>query len=111
MFSSHKCEHEDKLIHVCTIWHSYRQQGFGVLSVGLASQTLHLLVALLEDLQVEGALLPPTIDVKNIDGSNVAFDVQGRYSAWQRMQKMLSHFNLTNLLFNLAAITYRKVSG
>lgn len=87
----------------------FRQQGFGVLSVGLATQALHLLVSLLEDLQFEVALLPSSVEGSNIESVGVALSIHGRYTAWQRVQKLLACTSLTNLLFNLAAMSYGKV--
>ncbi|XP_054720473.1 E3 ubiquitin-protein ligase UBR4-like [Uloborus diversus] len=87
------------------------QQGCGVLSVALATHAMTLLSALLDDLRVEvGQNL-----IENVGGSLFASrgpftvaDITEKFTAWQRVQKLTSSINLTNLLFSLASVSYRK---
>nr|CAD7268317.1 unnamed protein product [Timema shepardi] len=86
------------------------QQGFGVLSVALASRALTMMSALLDDLQVECA----SSDVYDVQGDPdmesepAGLDILGHYSAQQRAAKFLGAAPLNQLLFYLATISYRK---
>ncbi|XP_046612558.1 E3 ubiquitin-protein ligase UBR4 isoform X2 [Neodiprion virginianus] len=78
------------------------QQGFGVLSVALASHALTLMSALLEDVSVEaGPDRPPTPEPAPLDILAVA-------TALQRAVTFLQAAPLNHLLFYLATISYRK---
>ncbi|XP_066993474.2 E3 ubiquitin-protein ligase UBR4 [Anabrus simplex] len=78
------------------------QQGFGVLSVALASQALTMMSALLDDLQVESACQPEE------ELEPASLDILGQFTAQQRAARFLSAAPLNQLLFYLATISYRK---
>ncbi|KAJ8875067.1 hypothetical protein PR048_022957 [Dryococelus australis] len=85
------------------------QQGFGVLSVALATRALSMMAALLDDLQVECVCgIQAEADT---DTEPASLDIIGQYSALQRAVRFLSAAPLNQLLFYLATISYRKVSG
>ena len=82
----------------------FSQQGFGVLSVVLASQALSLLSSLLDDLRGGDEY-----DV----GSTIApapLSIIGQPSSLSRVHRIFSSVQLNQLLFHLATISYRKVS-
>ncbi|XP_035739496.1 protein purity of essence-like isoform X1 [Vespa mandarinia] len=77
------------------------QQGFGVLSVALASHALTLMSALLEDVSIEA----------NTDSSTpeaAPLDILSTATALQRAVTFLQAVPLNHLLFYLATISYRK---
>ncbi|XP_011314104.1 protein purity of essence isoform X2 [Fopius arisanus] len=78
------------------------QQGFGVLSVALASHALTLMSALLEDVSVEtnNDTSPPT--------EPAPLDILATSTALQRAMTFLQAAPLNHLLFYLATISYRK---
>lgn len=81
------------------------QQGFGVLSVALASHALTLMSALLEDVSVEtnnDSSPPPT--------EPAPLDILATSTALQRAMTFLQEAPLNHLLFYLATISYRKVN-
>ncbi|KAK7862494.1 hypothetical protein R5R35_005919 [Gryllus longicercus] len=80
------------------------QQGFGVLSVALASQALTMMSALLDDVQVECA--GQLGDAENVEPASL--DILGQFTALQRAAKFLGAAPLNQLLFYLATISYRK---
>ncbi|PSN46385.1 Protein purity of essence [Blattella germanica] len=85
------------------------QQGFGVLSVALASQALTMMSALLDDLQVETACCQDTLTQgadQELEPANL--DILGQFTALQRAAKFLAAAPLNQLLFYLATISYRK---
>ena len=78
------------------------QQGFGVLSVALASHALTLMSALLEDVSVEaGPNRPPTPEPAPLD-------ILATATALQRAATFFQAAPLNHLLFYLATISYRK---
>lgn len=67
---------------------------------------------LLDDLRVEiGQSLIESIgtSLSTSQGPFNVPDITERYTAWQRVQKLTASVNLTNLLFSLASVSYRKV--
>lgn len=87
------------------IYLNFSQQGFGVLSVALASHALTLMSALLEDVSVEAVTdytIPP---------DPAPLDILSTASALQRAITFLQAVPLNHLLFYLATISYRKVSS
>lgn len=84
----------------CTI----RQQGFGVLSVALASHALNLMSALLEDVSIEA-----NSDVVVAVPEPAPLDILSTATALQRAVTFLQAVPLNHLLFYLATISYRKV--
>lgn len=96
----------------CNFFAFSSQQGFGVLSVALASQALTMMSALLDDLQVE---VSQDLRAQDLDstgsGEPASLDILGHYSALQRASKFLGAAPLNQLLFYLATISYRKVSN
>lgn len=81
-----------------------RQQGFGVLSVALASHALDLMSALLEDVSIEASTVVAVPEP-------AALDILSTATALQRAVTFLQAVPLNHLLFYLATISYRKVSG
>nr|XP_012152236.1 PREDICTED: protein purity of essence isoform X3 [Megachile rotundata] len=78
------------------------QQGFGVLSVALASHALTIMSALLEDVSVEAitdCAVPP---------EPAPLDILSTTTALQRAVTFLQAVPLNHLLFYLATISYRK---
>ncbi|XP_035230057.1 E3 ubiquitin-protein ligase UBR4-like [Stegodyphus dumicola] len=87
------------------------QQGYGVLSVALATHAMSLMVNLLDDLKVEvGSSVVESIgsSLSAPHGHFVIPVITERFTAWERVQKLTSSVNLTNLLFSLASVSYRK---
>ncbi|XP_066587252.1 E3 ubiquitin-protein ligase UBR4 [Prorops nasuta] len=78
------------------------QQGFGVLSVALASHALTLMSALLEDVSVEA-----TFD-RTTTPEPAPLDILATPTALQRAATFLQAVPLNHLLFYLATISYRK---
>ncbi|XP_076674868.1 E3 ubiquitin-protein ligase-like protein poe isoform X2 [Andrena cerasifolii] len=78
------------------------QQGFGVLSVALASHALTLMSALLEDVSVEA------INDSSVPPEPAPLDILSTCSALQRAITFLQAVPLNHLLFYLATISYRK---
>lgn len=79
-------------------------QGFGVLSVALASNAIQLLSKLLDDLQVEGNIVQEKDD-------EVKTSITAPFTAWQRVHKLTCCVNLTDLLFNLVTVSFRRASS
>ncbi|XP_063242107.1 E3 ubiquitin-protein ligase UBR4 isoform X2 [Bacillus rossius redtenbacheri] len=82
------------------------QQGFGVLSVALASRALGMMAALLDDLQVEsvsGAQAGP-----GPEPEPAPLRISGQASALRRAARFLGAAPLNQLLFYLATVSYRK---
>ena len=79
------------------------QQGYGGLSVVLASQALATLEKLLEP---NGIL--ETEETQPTSVSSVGFDVTENYTHSQRIFRLLSDLPLTQLLFHIATVSYRK---
>ncbi|XP_036368081.1 E3 ubiquitin-protein ligase UBR4 isoform X5 [Octopus sinensis] len=79
-------------------------QGFGVLSVALASNAIQLLSKLLDDLQVEGNVVKEKDD-------EMKTSITAGFTAWQRVHKLTCCINLTDLLFNLVTVSFRKASS
>ncbi|XP_012287187.1 E3 ubiquitin-protein ligase UBR4 isoform X2 [Orussus abietinus] len=78
------------------------QQGFGVLSVALASHALTLMSALLKDVSVEaGNDRPTTLE-------SAPLEILATATALQRAITFLQAVPLNHLLFYLATISYRK---
>lgn len=86
------------------------QQGFGVLSVALASHALTLMTSLLEDLRVEtgSALINSLVDSQISHTTFAVTDIVAQHTAWHRVHKLTNSINITNLLFSLASVCYRK---
>lgn len=81
--------------------------------MALASHAISLMSDLLDDLRVEvGQSLIESISSSLLTSQGVFSvpDITERYTAWQRVQKLTSNVNLTNLLFSLASVSYRKVN-
>lgn len=81
----------------------YRQQGFGVLSVALASHALKIMSALLEDVSVEAG------EESTLNPEPVSLDISVTATALQRAATFFQAAPLNHLLFYLATISYRKV--
>ncbi|XP_018357497.1 PREDICTED: E3 ubiquitin-protein ligase UBR4 isoform X2 [Trachymyrmex cornetzi] len=79
------------------------QQGFGVLSVALASHALNLMSALLEDVSIEA-----NSDVIVAVPEPAPLDILSTATALQRAVTFLQAVPLNHLLFYLATISYRK---
>jgi E3 ubiquitin-protein ligase UBR4 len=79
------------------------QQGYGGLSVVLASQALATLEKLLEP---NGIL--ETEETQPTSVSSAGFDVTENYTHSQRIFRLLSDLPLTQLLFHIATVSYRK---
>lgn len=79
------------------------QQGFGVLSVALASHALLLMSALLEDVSVEAAYENP------LPEESAPLEILATSTALQRAMTFLQEAPINHLLFYLATISYRKV--
>ncbi|GIY36069.1 e3 ubiquitin-protein ligase UBR4 [Caerostris darwini] len=86
------------------------QQGYGVLSVALATHAVSLVSNLLDDLRAEvGMNLIDTIGSSSSSLEQfIVSDIIEKLSGCQRVQKLASSMNLTNLLFSLASVSYRK---
>lgn len=89
-----------------TYFYIIRQQGFGVLSVALASHALNLMSALLEDVSIEA-----NSDVVVAVPEPAPLDILSTATALlQRAVTFLqAAVPLNHLLFYLATISYRKV--
>lgn len=86
------------------------QQGFGVLPVALANQTLSLLTSVFAELRLEaGATRDEVEDSRPLADKVLGFlhDVNKPQSAWKRVT-VLMQLNLTALLFDLVSVSYRK---
>uniref|UniRef100_A0A4D5RX34 Putative e3 ubiquitin-protein ligase ubr4 n=1 Tax=Ixodes scapularis TaxID=6945 RepID=A0A4D5RX34_IXOSC len=87
------------------------QQGFGVLPVALANQTLSLLTSIFVELRLEAGAAPDEGEEAPTPGADqiVAFlrGVTLPHSAWMRVT-VLMQLNLTALLFDLVSVSYRK---
>lgn len=83
----------------------FSQQGFGVLSVALASHTLTLMSALLEDVSIEA------IADSSTPPEPAPLDILSTATALQRAVTFLQAVPLNHLLFYLATISYRRVSS
>ncbi len=83
-----------------------RHQGFGVLSVALASQAISILSSLIDDLHIEGLSAPPAAAEEREDP---ALCMQTQYTAQQRVMKITESISLTSLLFTLMSTAYKKV--
>ena len=82
-----------------------RQQGFGVLSVALASHALRLMGQLLEDVQYESGSLTSLLQ-----GDQFAdLHISCQSTALQRALTVLNAAPVNQFLFYLATVTYRKV--
>ncbi|XP_046463957.1 protein purity of essence-like [Daphnia pulex] len=79
------------------------QQGYGGLSVVLASQALATLEKLLEP---NGML--ETEETQPTPVGSAGFDVTENYTHSQRIFRLLSDLPLTQLLFHVATVSYRK---
>ncbi|KAL0119215.1 hypothetical protein PUN28_009656 [Cardiocondyla obscurior] len=79
------------------------QQGFGVLSVALASHALNLMSALLEDVSIEA-----NSDIVVAVPEPAPLDILSTATALQRAVTFLQAVPLNHLLFYLATISYRK---
>ncbi|XP_025161061.1 protein purity of essence isoform X3 [Harpegnathos saltator] len=79
------------------------QQGFGVLSVALASHALNLMSALLEDVSIEA-----NSDLVVAVPEPAPLDILSTATALQRAVTFLQAVPLNHLLFYLATISYRK---
>ena len=89
------------------------QQGFGVLSVALASQALTLTAALLDDLTSEvadnrrsGGGSDEEDSPGKIEPAN--FDLFAAFTATQRVALIFDSVPFIQLLFNMAVISYKK---
>ena len=85
-------------IHFCS------QQGFGVLSVALASHALNLMAALLSDAQFESMM--PVAPVEQAELS-----ISANATALQRALTVLKAVPMSQFLFYLATVSYRKVGN
>lgn len=80
------------------------QQGFGVLSVALASQSLSLIGTLFEDAAMEAGHEEPAADQINPS----SFDLFHPFTATQRVALIFQSVQFVQLLFNLSIIAFRK---
>ncbi|CAD6222096.1 GSCOCG00011717001-RA-CDS, partial [Cotesia congregata] len=78
------------------------QQGFGVLSVALASHALSIMSALLEDVSVEAT------QENQLPEEPASLEILATSTALQRAMTFLQEAPLNHLLFYLATISYRK---
>ena len=80
------------------------QQGYGGLSVVLTSQALATLEKLLEPNAI--------LETEDVQGSasvtSAGFDISENYSHRQRISRLLSDLPVTQLLFHIATVSYRK---
>lgn len=83
------------------------QQGFGVLSVALASRSIAMMSTLLEDLQIEGATASES-SAEKLNVGPAGLSIHGNYTALNRAARFLSAAPLNQLLFCIATISYRK---
>ena len=87
------------------------QQGFGVLSVALASQALTLTAALLDDLTSEVADSRRSGDDEEKPAGKIEpanFDLFAAFTATQRVALIFDSVPFIQLLFNMAVISYKK---
>ncbi len=86
------------------------QQGFGVLSVALASQALTLTASLLDDLSTEiseeGSNKDEESGTWKVEPAN--FDLFFPFTATQRVALIFDSVPFIQLLFNMASISYKK---
>ncbi|VDI53159.1 E3 ubiquitin-protein ligase UBR4, partial [Mytilus galloprovincialis] len=80
-------------------------QGFGAVSVALATKALHLVEELMNDLQLEG--LYQDMGVSS-SGSGLDFPIMQSETAWRRVQKLLSNIPLVDLLLSLVTTSFKK---
>lgn len=82
-----------------------RQQGFGVLSVALASHALRLMGQLLEDVQYECGSFNSISQAEQFADLHIS----SQSTALQRALTVLNAVPINQFLFYLATVTYRKV--
>lgn len=80
------------------------QQGFGVLSVALASHALRLMGQLLEDVQYECGSFNSITQAEQFADLHIS----SQYTALQRALTVLNAVPINQFLFYLATVTYRK---
>ena len=92
-----------------------KKQGYNTLCISLAAHAVQLLGSLFDDLKSEislGSLNRLANADKLIAGPHASpsfkYNKFGYYSAWQRIEMLMSNINITNLLFSLASASYRK---
>lgn len=88
-------------------------QGYSTICISLALHAIKTLNCLLEDLKSEAALDPGNSNrleklASVTHSGSFKYNKFGCYSAWQRLEMLLSSVNITNLLFGLASVSYRK---
>ena len=94
--------------------HRYKmRQGYTSHCISLANHAVKSLNVLLDDLKSESGLnATSTIRVERLTSPNPSntfkYNKFGCYSAWQRIEMLMSNIGVTNLLFTLASVSYRK---
>ena len=81
-------------------------QGFGAVSVALATKALHLVQELMNDLQLEG--LYQDMGASHASSSGLEFPIMTPQTAWRRVQKLLHNIPLVDLLLSLVATSFKK---
>ena len=99
------CANLEENFYYLEVFFFSRQQGFGVLSVALASHALTLMSALLEDVSVE------TGRDRQSPPEPAPLDILATATALQRAMTFFQAAPLNHLLFYLATISYRKVKS
>jgi len=81
----------------------------------LASHAVQLLGSLFDDLKSEISLgsynrlaNAEKLTSHHSSSSSFKYNKFGYYSAWQRIEMLMSNINITNLLFSLSSASYRK---
>ncbi|XP_041369615.1 E3 ubiquitin-protein ligase UBR4-like [Gigantopelta aegis] len=82
-------------------------QGFGVLAVALGTRAVQLLTALMDDLQIEGCHGDLETSISEMHpGMDVT--ISKSLVAWLRVKKLMARVSLTDLLFNLVTVSFKK---
>ena len=89
------------------------RQAYSTQCIPLATHAIWTLGSLLEDLKSESGQDAAAIQrLERLTSPNpnsvFKFNKFGTYSGWQRLEMLMSSISLTNLLFSLASVSYRK---
>ncbi|XP_054157835.1 E3 ubiquitin-protein ligase UBR4-like [Oppia nitens] len=91
-----------------------KKPGYNTLCISLASHAVQLLSSLFDDLKSEislgsyNRLSNAEKLTSHHSSTSFKYNKFGYYSAWQRIEMLMSNINITNLLFSLASASYRK---
>ncbi|CAG2121127.1 unnamed protein product, partial [Medioppia subpectinata] len=94
--------------------HATKKQGYNTLCISLAAHAIQLLSSLFDDLKSEislgsyNRLSNAEKLTSHHSSSSFKYNKFGYYSAWQRIEMLMSNINITNLLFTLSSASYRK---